>query len=115
MDTGFDYKQASLGNSIGPGQKVTYGYDWVGDAYNANDETANEAFEDDDPWADCGQSYHGTHVSGTVGANPTEFGIVGVAPEASIELHRLFGCTGAVSEDVLIKASTKIYVSSVVL
>ncbi|KAH7412915.1 peptidase S8/S53 domain-containing protein [Cadophora sp. MPI-SDFR-AT-0126] len=106
MDTGFDYKQDSLGNAIGPGNKVTYGYDWVGDEYNADD--ANTvAVEDGDPYANC--SYHGTHVFGTVGANPTKFGVTGVAPEASFELHRVFGCTGTVSTDVAIKVSIAIY------
>lgn len=106
MDTGFDYKQDALGNSIGPGQKVTYGYDWVGDDYSY--ETGAVAVEDGDPYADC--SFHGTHVFGTVGANPTRFGVSGVAPEASFELHRVFGCTGAVGDDIVIKASIAIYV-----
>ncbi|KAH9219798.1 peptidase S8/S53 domain-containing protein [Leptodontidium sp. 2 PMI_412] len=105
MDTGFDYKQDALGNSIGPGQKVTYGYDWVGDDYSY--ETGAVAVEDGDPYADC--SFHGTHVFGTVGANPTRFGVSGVAPEASFELHRVFGCTGAVGDDIVIKASIAIY------
>ncbi|KAH7370242.1 peptidase S8/S53 domain-containing protein [Rhexocercosporidium sp. MPI-PUGE-AT-0058] len=106
MDTGFDYKQEALGNSIGPGEKVTYGYDWVGDVYNGDSPDAI-AVEDGDPYADC--SFHGTHVFGIVGANPTKFGVLGVAPEATFELHRVFGCKGGVRIDVAIKASIGIY------
>ncbi|KAH8586391.1 peptidase S8/S53 domain-containing protein, partial [Bisporella sp. PMI_857] len=105
MDTGYDYKQDALGNSIGSGNKVTYGYDWVGDDYSYEEGTA--AVEDDDPYADC--SIHGTHVFGIVGANPTKFGVTGVAPEASFELHRVFGCSGSVGDDVVIKSSIGIY------
>ncbi|PVH82438.1 subtilisin-like protein [Cadophora sp. DSE1049] len=106
MDTGFDYKQDALGNAIGPGNKVTYGYDWVGDEYNANNE-GTVAVEDGDPYADC--SIHGTHVFGIAGANPTKYGVTGVAPEASFELHRVFGCEGSVSDDIAIKVSIAIY------
>ncbi|KAH7348577.1 peptidase S8/S53 domain-containing protein [Rhexocercosporidium sp. MPI-PUGE-AT-0058] len=106
MDSGFDYKQDALGNAIGPGHKVTYGYDWVGDDYNA-DNPDTVAVEDNDPYADC--SIHGTHVFGIVGSNPTKFGVSGVAPEATYELHRVFGCQGTVSNDVAIKASIAIY------
>ncbi|KAG4437771.1 hypothetical protein IFR05_006756 [Cadophora sp. M221] len=105
MDNGFDYKQEALGNSIGPGQKITYGYDWVGDDYSA--ETGAIPVEDGDPYADC--TIHGTHVLGIAGANPTRFGVSGVAPEASFELHRVFGCSGSVGIDILIKASIAIY------
>jgi subtilisin family serine protease len=107
MDTGFDYKQDALGNSIGAGNKATYGYDWVGDDYDPNGGVA--AVEDSDPYSDC--MFHGTHVFGIVGANPTKFGVSGVAPEASFELHRVFGCVDAVGNDVAIKASIGIYVS----
>ncbi|KAJ5053797.1 uncharacterized protein L3040_000088 [Drepanopeziza brunnea f. sp. 'multigermtubi'] len=103
MDSGFDYKQDSLGNTIGPGSKAIYGYDWVGDDY----QFGGTPVEDDDPWTEC--TIHGTHVFGIAGANPTRFGVSGSAPEASFELHRVFGCLGAVASDILIKATTAIY------
>ena len=35
MDTGIDYDHPDLGGCFGPGCRVAYGYDLVGDAYNA--------------------------------------------------------------------------------
>lgn len=57
IDTGVDYLHPALGGGFGPGYKVTYGYDLVGDAYNG----LNTPVPDDDPM-DC--AGHGTHVSG---------------------------------------------------
>ncbi|MCU0485795.1 MAG: protease inhibitor I9 family protein [Anaerolineales bacterium] len=37
MDTGVDYDHPDLGGCFGPGCRVAYGYDLVGDAFNADD------------------------------------------------------------------------------
>ncbi|KAL2068501.1 hypothetical protein VTL71DRAFT_14838 [Oculimacula yallundae] len=110
MDDGYDYKQEVFGNFIGPGNKVIYGYDWVGDNYMTVDSATGVSgppVEGKDPYSDC--SFHGSHVFGIVGANPTKFGIVGTAPEASYELHRVVGCAGSVGSDVFMKAAIGIY------
>ncbi|KAF2206598.1 hypothetical protein CERZMDRAFT_89212 [Cercospora zeae-maydis SCOH1-5] len=97
LDTGFDYKQEPFGHRIGPGQKIVYGHDWVGDfGMNISDS--------DDPYTEC--SHHGTHVLGIVAADPTDFGVVGAAPEATIELHRVFDCDDRNDEDTLFSALT---------
>ncbi|KXT16736.1 hypothetical protein AC579_5231 [Pseudocercospora musae] len=90
LDTGFDYKQQPFGYEIGPYKKVTYGHDWIGAS--------------DDPYTEC--SHHGTHVMGIVAADPTTFGVVGAAPDATIELHRVFDCDGHNDEDTLFSALT---------
>lgn len=54
---------------------------------------------DDDP-LDCGG--HGTHVSGIIGANAPTF--TGVAPNATLGMYRVFGCTGGTANDILIAA-----------
>ncbi|EME84584.1 uncharacterized protein MYCFIDRAFT_173545 [Pseudocercospora fijiensis CIRAD86] len=90
LDTGFDYKQQPFGHDIGPDKKVTYAHDWIGDS--------------DDPYTEC--SHHGTHVMGIVAADRTHFGVVGAAPDATIELHRVFDCDGHTDEDTLFSALT---------
>ena len=40
MDTGIDYDHPDLGGCFGPGCRVAYGYDFVGDAYNADPASA---------------------------------------------------------------------------
>jgi minor extracellular serine protease Vpr len=105
LDTGVDYDHPDLGGCFGPGCKVAKGYDFVGDAYNAdpssptyNLTTAPDAFPDD-----C--AGHGTHVSGIVGANGR---VRGVAPEATLSMYRVFGCEGSTQADIMVAAMEKI-------
>ncbi len=141
IDDGIDYHHADFGGSgdpadyaaddrtvIEPGSfptvKVTGGYDFVGDAYDANPDAAGETdipVPDADPLA-CGE--HGTHVSGTAAGqgvladgstftgpyNATtladhSFTVApGSAPEASIKIYKVFGCDGSVNDDILLAA-----------
>ncbi|KAJ3118098.1 hypothetical protein HDU96_003866 [Phlyctochytrium bullatum] len=107
IDTGVDYLHPALGGGFGPGFKVAYGYDLVGDAY-----TGDDAFivPDDDPMDDCNDSGHGTHVAGIVAGNtfnvtdpafrpPVDF--TGVAPDAILGAYRVFGCSGSTSTDTV--------------
>lgn len=50
-----------------------------------------------------GSSDHGTHVAGTVTADPADGTISGVAPKAQLVVMKVFadGATGAVSDDIL--------------
>lgn len=48
IDTGIDYMHHALGGGFGPGFKVAFGTDLVGDAYNGS----NTPVPDDDP-IDC--------------------------------------------------------------
>ncbi|KAH6897537.1 peptidase [Coprinopsis sp. MPI-PUGE-AT-0042] len=96
IDTGIDYRHPFLGGAFGAGKKVIGGYDFVGDNYDG----FNTPVPDDDPF-DC--YGHGTHVAGIVGTSPgNPYGIVGVAPEASLLAYRIFGCTGSVTDDIII-------------
>ncbi|KAL8383386.1 hypothetical protein RB595_006913 [Gaeumannomyces hyphopodioides] len=105
IDSGIDYKHPALGGCFGPGCLVSFGYDLVGDAYNAT----NRPVPDADPM-DCGG--HGTHVSGIIAAQTNNpFGIVGAAADVTLGMFRVFGCTGGANEDVLIQAYAMAYES----
>lgn len=107
IDTGIDIDHPDLGGNGTPGgtafpsARVAYGYDFVGDAYNAD--TTSPAYNpvpvpDANP-DDCGG--HGTHVAGIVGANGT---VKGVAPGVTFGAYRVFGCAGSTDSDIIIAA-----------
>ncbi len=106
IDTGIDYYHANYGgagnpadyaaddpNIIEPGTfptaKVTFGWDFVGTAYNGS----NTPIPDPDP---LDEGFHGSHVSGTaagIGVAP-DLG-PGVAKGASLWALKVFGATGS--------------------
>jgi subtilisin family serine protease len=109
IDTGVDYDNADLGGSgvaasnsqAFPNARVVTGWDFVGDAFNADSTSAAfnltmtpDAFPDD-----C--AGHGTHVAGIIGANGL---VTGVAPDVRIGAYRVFGCAGSTTADVMIAA-----------
>jgi minor extracellular serine protease Vpr len=101
MDTGVDYHHPDLGGCFGPGCRVYTGWDFVGDAFNAD--PSSPAYNpipmpDPDP-DDC--NGHGTHVAGIVGAKGS---VVGVAPDVSFGAYRVFGCAGSTTADIMMAA-----------
>jgi subtilisin family serine protease len=101
MDTGVDYNHPDLGGCFGAGCRVVTGWDFVGDAFNADPTSPSynpNPVPDPDP-DDC--NGHGTHVSGIVGANG---GVVGVAPGVTFGAYRVFGCQGSTTADIMIAA-----------
>jgi minor extracellular serine protease Vpr len=101
MDTGIDYDHPDLGGCFGPGCRVVTGWDFVGDAYNADDTspTYNPVTTPDPDPDDC--AGHGSHVAGIIGAN----GVVrGVAPDVTFGSYRVFGCDGSTTDDVMLAA-----------
>jgi subtilisin family serine protease len=100
---------------IYPTAKVVGGFDFAGDAYNAEEESTATPRPDPNPM-DCPSSEgggHGTHVAGSAaglgvepdgetftgsyaGLDPTGMRIgPGVAPEAELYSLRVFGCSGS--------------------
>lgn len=103
VDTGIDYTHPALGNNcFGKGCLVSFGTDFVGDAYTGN----NTPHPDDDPM-DCGG--HGSHVAGIIAAQKNPYGFTGAAPDVTLGAYKVFGCSGQVSNDVLIAAFNKAY------
>jgi hypothetical protein len=104
IDGGIDYTRAPLGGCFGNGCKVAGGYDFVGDNFLSGSDTPEP---DNDP---LDQTYtHGTFVAGVIGANPNEYGLTGVAPEASLYSYRVYGPTGATADDIIMEAMIKAY------
>ncbi|KAI8848411.1 peptidase S8/S53 domain-containing protein [Chytridium lagenaria] len=105
IDTGVFYQHAALGGGFGPGKKVAYGWDLVGDDYDASN---NNLKPDADPTDNC------THVAGIVGADArsisdpayaSDIPFTGVAPEVTLGAYRVFGCGGGgTSTDVMTQA-----------
>jgi subtilisin family serine protease len=104
---------------FGPGYKIAGGHAYYNDA--------GEDVESDDPFAICSGVLHGTHVAGKfylyengellrlippgiIGMqDPTTsgFGLLGVAPEASIYAYRVFPCDNGAPFDTILKALEK--------
>jgi minor extracellular serine protease Vpr len=117
MDTGIDVDHPDLGGDGNaaaphsfPNSRVIGGWDLVGDAYNADPESAayDPVPQPDSLPDDC--NGHGTHVAGIVGADKASGpdGALGVAPKVSFGAYRVFGCTGSVTDDVMIAAMERI-------
>ncbi|KAI1643781.1 subtilisin-like protein [Daldinia loculata] len=104
IDSGVDYTHPALGGCFGgPDCLFTFGTDIVGDDYNGD----NIPVPDDDPYDGCGG--HGTHVSGIIAAQANELGFTGAAPDVTLGMFRVFGCTGGAGNDVLIDAYMKAF------
>jgi subtilisin family serine protease len=110
MDTGIDIDHPAFGGNGTPGStafpsaRVVAGFDFVGDAYNADPSSLayNPVPNPDANPDDCGG--HGTHVAGIVGAQATAKGPKGVAPEVTFGAYRVFGCAGSTTADIMIAA-----------
>lgn len=102
VDTGIDYTHPALGGCFGDGCKVAFGTDLVGDDYTG----ANTPVPSDDPMDCVG---HGTHVAGIIAADSIAPEFTGVAPNVTLGVYRVFGCTGSTSDDVLIQAYMMAY------
>ncbi|KAJ3107281.1 hypothetical protein HDU97_004420 [Phlyctochytrium planicorne] len=113
IDSGVDYYHEALGGGFGPGFKVAFGYDFVGDKYNAENPFPEP---DNDPLDQCSTNSHGTHVSGIVAADAlnltkpewvTQIPFTGVAPGATLGAYRVFGCEGQTEDDIVAMAIYK--------
>jgi subtilisin family serine protease len=113
IDTGVYYLHPALGGGFGPGFKVAFGYDFVGDNFDGS--TTSSIVPDDDPMDNCTLDAHGTHVSGIVAADATnittpgfvpDFPFTGAAPGATLAAYRVFGCSPAygTSDDIIAAA-----------
>ncbi|CAO3613677.1 unnamed protein product [Cunninghamella blakesleeana] len=110
LDSGIDYNHPTLGGGFGKGYKVQFGYDLVGDDYDAND--PNPIVKPgptplDNCGANSGASGHGTHVAGIIAGKDANF--TGVAPDSTLGMWRVFGCKGSVNDDIIIKALLSAY------
>ncbi|KAI1338783.1 subtilisin-like protein [Xylariaceae sp. FL0016] len=99
VDTGVDYNHPALGSGcFGEGCLISYGTDMVGDNYTGY----NTPVPDSDPYDNC--QGHGSHVSGIIAAGSNPLGFTGAAPDVTLGMYRVFGCSGSVTDDILIAA-----------
>lgn len=107
IDTGIDYDHPDLGGTgtdgdlSFPTDRVVAGWDFVGDAYNAdpNSPSYNPVPAPDADPDDC--QGHGTHVAGIVGADGE---VDGVAPNVQFGAYRVFGCEGSTDTQIILDA-----------
>ncbi|GAB0135528.1 subtilisin-like protease [Epichloe bromicola] len=102
IDTGIDHTHPTLGACFGHDCLVSFGTDLVGDDFNG----LNTPHPDGDPM-DC--SGHGTHVAGIIAAQNNSYGFTGTAPDATLGIYRVFGCTGETTNEILIAAFNMAY------
>ncbi|KAI8883553.1 subtilisin-like protein [Backusella circina FSU 941] len=103
IDSGVDYNHQAFGGGFGPGYKIQFGYDLVGDSFDSKDPRSIKT--SDTPLDSCPNGNgHGTHVAGIIAADDTYYNFTGVAPESTLGVWRVFGCSGSTSNDLLIKA-----------
>jgi minor extracellular serine protease Vpr len=93
IDSGIDLQHTAFSG------RIAGGYDWVGDAYDANstNPAINTPVPDNNP-DDCGG--HGSHVAGIAAANDTITPFQGVAPAATLYAYKVFGCDGSTASDI---------------
>ncbi|SCV67304.1 BQ2448_5950 [Microbotryum intermedium] len=94
IDTGVDYYNPILGGCFSKGCKIAFGHGFIDNEGNS--------VNNPDPFGECIE--HGTHVAGTIGANPNKYGFTGVAPRAILAMYRVYSCDGQTRDDIVIAA-----------
>ena len=80
-----------------------WGIDMISNIYTARDGSGRD-MDPTDVGDACGwrpSSWHGTHVAGTIAAQPNEIGVVGIAPSVKIQHVRVLGTCGGNFYDVI--------------
>jgi minor extracellular serine protease Vpr len=107
MDTGIDYQHPDLGGAgegtTFPTARVTHGFDFVGDEFNAASDDPERRIPQPNPDPQDPNG-HGTHVAGIVGADAqSEDGATGVAPDVTFGAYKVFA-TGSTTADIIVDA-----------
>jgi subtilisin family serine protease len=85
------------------GSRAVDGFDFVSDLFSANDGDGADS-DYNDPGDDCGggDSWHGTHVAGTIGASTNNgTGIAGLNWQAGLVIGRALGRCGGNTADIM--------------
>ncbi|KAG5973498.1 hypothetical protein E4U55_000494 [Claviceps digitariae] len=104
VDSGIDYTHPALGHCYGKDCLVSFGHDFVGDAWDGT----NDPVEGNDPM-DC--SGLGTFVAGIVAAQANPLGFTGVAPGVTLGAYKVSNCLSNLitTDDLVLAAFNKAY------
>ena len=91
-----DFTHPALGGGFGPGYKVAFGRDLVGDYYTPRRNAVPKTIP-----MDC--IGHGTHVAGIIAASNDPF-VAGISPAVTLGIYKVFGCNYETEDDILIQA-----------
>jgi serine protease len=85
-----------------PSANLVPGYDMVSNATDAYDGNGRDSDPTDpgDYYQSDNSSWHGTHVSGIIGAADNNLGVVGVAPNVKIQPVRVLSSRGGTISDI---------------
>ena len=101
IDTGIDYDHPDLGGCFGRGCRVEKGFDFVGDAFNADPASPGYNPMPRPIRIPTTATVTARTSSGIIGANG---GIKGVAPGVKFHAYRVFGCEGSTTADIMLDA-----------
>ncbi|CAO3643919.1 unnamed protein product [Cunninghamella echinulata] len=101
----------ALGGGFGPGFKVAYGGDLVGNKVDRSKPPPSPSAVLPPPLDDCSadsrSTGHGTHVAGIIAGKSDNF--TGVAPEATLAVWRIYDCDQKSGTDSLLHALIRAY------
>ena len=86
-----------------PSARVAYGYDFVGDAFNA-DPDFGDLQPGPDPGSESGRLQRSWHARRRHHRRQLRRGLKGVAPDVTFGAYRVFGCDGSTTADIMIAA-----------
>ncbi|KAG5920880.1 hypothetical protein E4U42_006050 [Claviceps africana] len=101
IGSGIDFSHPALGNGCyGKGCLVSFGYDFVGDAYgDTNKPVPGGVPKDCQGW--------GTVLAGVLAAQANPLGFTGVAPGITLGAYRIMGCKEGATTDLFLQAMLK--------
>ncbi|CEJ00753.1 hypothetical protein RMCBS344292_14801 [Rhizopus microsporus] len=101
---GIDYTHPALGGGLGKGYKVRYGRNLV--SAKRDEKLGIKSRGEFDPYDPCTgrKTGHGTHVAGIIAGYDVSKNFIGIAPNATLAVWRVFGCDQRVDDDTVIKA-----------
>ncbi|PHZ14867.1 subtilisin-like protein [Rhizopus microsporus ATCC 52813] len=109
IDSGIDYTHLALGGGLGKDYKVRYGRNLV--SAKRDEKLGIKPRGEFDPYDPCTgrNTGHGTHIAGIIAGYDISKNFIGIAPNATLAVWRIFGCDQRAHDDTVIKALEMAY------